>query len=1193
MTQEEALETVTKALAVESLNSLQVDVFLRSWNKQSYHTMARELNHEYSYIKDVGAELWKLLSSSLGVQVTKLNLQNTLMRYAQQSNLSSLSPHRSVDWGEANTSWGEATDVSQFYGRETELDILGQWVIQDQCRLVAIVGMGGIGKTMLVTKLAHQLIEAESFERVVWRSLRQVPPLIDFLKELMQALAPEQSCPPQLDALLRQLLEQLRQRRCLLILDNVEAVLSSRELVGTYRTGYEAYGYLFQQLGEGQHQSSVLLTSREVPSEVTTQASPMLPVRLLRLGQVSIEEGERILAAKGVSIQTDRSQVQELIDRYQGNPLALKIVATPIQELYDNNIEAFLAKESWLFKNIRNLLAQQFDRLSAIERHVMYWLAINREAVSAGQLQADLLPSISEVTLQDALISLDQRSLIEKIKPTKSKHFSYTQQPVVMEYVTEQLIERICEEVEQGNIDCFRSHALIKAQAKEYVRDIQVRLIVQPILTRLIETQGGRENLKSLLLHLVSIQQDQAPLQPGYFAGNAINLLRQLGASLSHLDFSNLMIWQADLQMTTLHGTNFTDADLSHSIFTQAIGEILCVAFSPDAQQIATSHGNGEVCVWRVSDGQQTTTFRGIASAVNSIVFTPDSESLIIADVDRVVKRLHIPSGTVQGRFYGHTGSIWKVALSADGRLLASGGEDLTIRIWDVQTGECLKILEGHQGWIATLAFAPDRQTLTQGYLLASNDDNGMIRLWDVETGQTLHILERHEHGVLAVAFSPDGQMLASSGLDQTIRLWSVQTGQLNAVWQAHEGAIWTIAFSPDGQILASGSEDQTIKLWNVETQHCYRTLLGHTGVVQSISYSPGGSTLVSAALNQSIRLWEAQTGQCLRTWQGYSKGVFCVAFHPDGQRLVSAHADKVVRLWNTESGECLKCLQGHRDRIASVVFSPDGRLLASGSYDQTIRLWDVESGNFLRAFRTSSWVNSVAFSTDGAMLASSGVDRVVRLWDVQTGRCLRVIEPEFAWVPAVVFSPKENRLAIGGETGIVKLCDASNSECLLTLEGHTRQAHTIAFDPTQERLASGSDDHTVKLWDLQTGQCLQTLEGHHREVVSISFHPQGNLLASASYDQTLKLWDVHQGANIMTLQGHTSPIWSVMFDPSGQTLVSGSEDGSIRIWDSDTGECLRVLTVDRPYENMNISGTTGLTDAQKETLRVLGAIEC
>ena len=43
--------------------------------------------------------------------------------------------------------WGEAPDVEIFYGRQTELTQLQQWLMADRCRLVAVLGMGGIGKT--------------------------------------------------------------------------------------------------------------------------------------------------------------------------------------------------------------------------------------------------------------------------------------------------------------------------------------------------------------------------------------------------------------------------------------------------------------------------------------------------------------------------------------------------------------------------------------------------------------------------------------------------------------------------------------------------------------------------------------------------------------------------------------------------------------------------------------------------------------------------------------------------------------------------------------------------------------------------------------------------------------------------------------------------------------------------------------
>jgi WD40 repeat protein len=55
--------------------------------------------------------------------------------------------------------------------------------------------------------------------------------------------------------------------------------------------------------------------------------------------------------------------------------------------------------------------------------------------------------------------------------------------------------------------------------------------------------------------------------------------------------------------------------------------------------------------------------------------------------------------------------------------------------------------------------------------------------------------------------------------------------------------------------------------------------------------------------------------------------------------------------------------------------------------------------------------------------------------------------------------------------------------------------------------------------------------------------------------------------------------------------LASSSADGTIKLWQVETGQCVKTLRIDRPYEGMNITELTGITDAQRTTLQALGAI--
>lgn len=1167
--------------------------------------------------------------------------------------------------------WGEAIDVSTFYGRTQELATLEQWVVQDHCRVVAILGTGGIGKTTLAVKLA-QLLQ-DSFEFVFWRSLLQAPPLDELLTKLIHFLSNGQeiALPATTDEKITRLLDYLRSHRCIIVLDNLETLLGSGEgtfhsRTGYYRTEYEDYGRLLKRVGETSHQSCLVLTAREKPSEVASLEGITLPVRSWLLRGLQPAEGKELLTAKSF-LNGSPEEWLNLIQQYSGNPLALKIVATAIQELFDGNISDFLAKEIVVFGDIEDLLATQLNRLSLVEKEVMYWLAINREPVSFSELQADIITPLSPPKLLEALNSLLRRFLIEK------KAACFTLQPVVMEYLTQQIIEHICAEIagtkedckveiwqiehlnnysnkQPANLQLFKSHALIKATAKDYVRDTQIRLILKPVIAQLLSLLGGKSRVENKLTQILGklrwhshstseagsidlgvesqgeiqevatseelpcsldLRDEKLLMEVGYAPGNAINLLRQLNTDISGYDFSCLTVWQAYLEGVNLYQVNFAHSNLAKSVFTETLSGVLSVALTPDGKLLAIGDGSGKIYLWQVATGQRILTYEGHIGWVMSVAFSPDGQTLASASMDRTVKLWNISTGQCQKTLRGHSSGVMSVAFSPDGQILASGSHDQTVRLWDISSGQCQKTLQGHSGGVWSVAFSSSSPSKYshQDTTLATGSADGTIKLWEISSGQCYKTIQGHDDEVFSVAFSPDGQTLASGGEDCSIKLWSVSSGQHLKTLQGHDNGVKSVTFSSDsgasGDILVSSSCDRTIKLWSVSDGNCQRTLKGHSETVSCVAISPPVEAysnlpmLASGSMDRTVKLWNLSNGECCKTLQGYSGGVFAVAFSPDGQTLASGGSDRAVRLWDTHSGECSQ-MQGHTNAIGSLAFSGDNRFLASGSLDGTVRLWDVATGHCLKRLQEhTNHILAVAFSPDGQTLASSCFDQKIRLWDVRTGQCLKTWHEDAYSIYALAFSPDGQTLAVSLD-GMVKLWDVTTGQYRQTLQTDANLVFCVAFSPDGQILASS--DRTIRLWDVSTGHCLKVLEGHTDRVLCVAFSPipptprtpggVGGILASGGDDGTIRLWDVSIGQCRQIGSCHSRGVFSVAFSPQGTMLASGSKDETIKLWDVSTGECLKMLRSNRPYEGMNITGVTGLTSSQRATLLALGAVE-
>ena len=232
------------------------------------------------------AELYRLLDEELGVaptaETTRLFEQIKLGSYESVSvdvtaiKQTALEQSRTIDWGDIP---GEVP----FYGRQDQLKQLQQWLTDEASpgeassgevsrsegrRFIAITGMGGMGKTALAARLTRWLgQQSHSYECIIWRSLINAPPLTAVLRLWLTTLSGQQlaEIPETIDEQMALLMTYLRERRCLLILDNFESIMETGVRAGQYRPGYEAYGQLVQSAGGGQHQSCLLITSRELP----------------------------------------------------------------------------------------------------------------------------------------------------------------------------------------------------------------------------------------------------------------------------------------------------------------------------------------------------------------------------------------------------------------------------------------------------------------------------------------------------------------------------------------------------------------------------------------------------------------------------------------------------------------------------------------------------------------------------------------------------------------------------------------------------------------------------------------------------------------------------------------------------------------------------------------------------------------
>lgn len=436
------------------LDSLQRTILAGALEQKTYQQVAKDYHCSKDHAKRVASDLWKLLSDVLDEDVKKSNVKSILehIEFRHISNWGSDSTqifgninicsdiypnpeevrdksHSQADYeSQLHHDLSEAPEPKSLRHRTEELATLEKWIIGEHHRLIAITGLSGMGKTMLVRQLVENI--KDNFDRILWRSHRKYVNSDALETDIAQFLFltenPKNSSISKFIKTRNLIIDYLRTHRCLIILDDLQETLCPRELVGHYCPGYDNYNQLIKEFGQSEHQSCVILLGWEQPPELAILENKNNYCKTLHLEGLDNQCATEILENQNLK---DKQQWSKLIRLYSGNPLWLNLISTTILDLFNGSVSQFLSYSNLFLGDVESILKQHDLRLSETEKLVIVGLAQNH---GMADISNKPINNISDRDYLKALSSLRKRSLIE-IHTEKSSSIVKIE-PAILEY---------------------------------------------------------------------------------------------------------------------------------------------------------------------------------------------------------------------------------------------------------------------------------------------------------------------------------------------------------------------------------------------------------------------------------------------------------------------------------------------------------------------------------------------------------------------------------------------------------------------------------------------------------------------------------------------------------------------------------------------------------------------------------------
>jgi hypothetical protein len=515
--------------------------------------------------------------------------------------------------------------------------------------MIAVHGMGGLGKTILAQALCRDEVVKQPFpDGVVWITVRKEPhdDVAAQLREVGKAFGDDPTAYDGELAAQNRYRNVIRDKAALIVLDDV---WSARDI---------------EPFRAESPRSRLVFTTRDAGIASGTSAHLLTPDFLLP------EESRAMLASwSGKSADAMPPSADELIRECGGLALA---VATTGARLRDKPLALWDVVLNQLRKADLGKLRQQFPDYPY------------RDVLAALKVSVDALePEMCERYLALAVMLEDM-----PIHP---------------------LIQRVLWDADKFDALETADELIRLALAQRMADGESIKL--HDLLLDLVRKQYADPQALSLIHGAMRLSSHIFESDPKQFASQLVGRLMPYIGAAPVRDFSQAMIsgaprpWLQPLKPALQPpGTGLRLTIYGHAGFSG-------MAVTPNGQHAVSSSDDWTLKVWELESGHELQTLSGHADGITAVAVTPDGRRAVSASDDSTLKVWELESGRLLRTLEGHAGSVRAVAVTPDGRRAVSASSDKTLKVWELESGRLLRTLEGHAGSVRAVAVTPDGRT--------------------------------------------------------------------------------------------------------------------------------------------------------------------------------------------------------------------------------------------------------------------------------------------------------------------------------------------------------------------------------------------------------------------------------------------------------------------------------------------------